>query len=167
MKVRLEYDQDRTSHHSGGDGPYEGYTTSTTTMEITKAWLYRSEKDKVGSSGSFFGHEEELVSDDGIIPKDGDNVYIVVARYSTGSTFGRSNGNFEFMSAHTTEEGANKAKEKLDEEYRWYQESRGYSLYGKTKKPVPYTGPSRSWMGYFESLESVDVVEMPAFIPLS
>ena len=108
MKIRIEYAQNGSSHHSGGDGPYEGYTESTITMEITKAWPYRSEKDSVNSSGSFFGHEMELTLDDHKIPKYGDTVYIVVARYSTGSTFGRSSGNFEFVEAHTTEEGANK-----------------------------------------------------------
>lgn len=167
MKIRLEYEQDGSSHHSGGDGPYDGYTESRITMEVTKVWLFRSEKDSVGSSGSFFGHEMELTLDDHKIPKYGDSVYIVVARYSTGSTFGRSSGNFEFMSAHTTKDGANKAKQALDEEYEQYSLGRGYSSYSKKKQPEPYTGPSRSWMGYFESLESVDIIEMTADDPQS
>lgn len=63
-------------------------------------------------------------------------VYLVVVRYSSGNTFGRSEGNGTIAGIYTTLEQASEARE-LVEQDKWP----GYA----------------PWNGYFESLESVSI----------
>jgi hypothetical protein len=81
----------------------------------------------------------------------GDTVYAVVADYESGSTFGRSGGHAQVLDVFTTEEDAAalleaaQANPKTDA----YQEKYSFEHNGVTYH--------RAWVGYFESLNSLDV----------
>lgn len=74
---------------------------------------------------------------------DCSEVYLVVVRYQTGDTFGRSYGNFHFYSVRKTEEEA--IKDRLDCE--------------SPVKKGDYEN-YRPWDGYFERLEHVEIHKM-------
>lgn len=77
----------------------------------------------------------------------GDTVYILVARYSSGDTFGRTNGLFSFIGAYQTKEELNKVVSDLYEENKIYSDRSN-----KNRKKLPY----RPWHGYFEYLEGFE-----------
>lgn len=87
----------------------------------------------------------------------GDSVWAVVADYESGCTFGRSGGHADvmevFASADEAEAFASVAMKLDGPEGRWGEKTHEYSFEyeGKTY--------SRAWVGYFESLNSVDVWE--------
>lgn len=83
--------------------------------------------------------------------KIGDTVYAVVADYSSGSTFGRDGGHAQVLDVFTTEDEA----AALLEAARNIPESADFSArYGFEHNGVHYF---RSWVGYFESLNSLDI----------
>jgi hypothetical protein len=71
-------------------------------------------------------------------PKNGQTVYVLVVRYSSGNTFGNSFGNFHFVGVFKTEQ------EVLD--HQKLINSSNYEGY----KP---------WVGYFERLEHYEIYE--------
>ncbi len=75
----------------------------------------------------------------------GDTLYAVVADYSSGSTFGRSGGHASVIDAFTSYERADAlAKAARDERSDFQFNHDGQDYYA-------------SWVGYFESLNSIDV----------
>lgn len=91
--------------------------------------------------------------------KAGDTVWVVVADYESGCTFGRSGGHADVMEIFTSSEEADAfltaALHKDTTEKRWggVQEVHGYGFEFQGKDY------SRAWVGYFESLNSVDIWE--------
>jgi hypothetical protein len=85
----------------------------------------------------------------------GDTIYAVVADYETGDTFGRDGGNAQILDVFSTFEEAEglaaaalvKQSGDMPEWRRGYEYSFDYN--GKTYH--------RSWAGYFEHLQSLDV----------
>lgn len=84
--------------------------------------------------------------------------YLVVATYSTGSTFGRKDGEVDFVWLFEDRERAESVARELelteqpqddDSKNRWSVE-----LDVGLERPLTYAVP---WWGYFERLESVDV----------
>lgn len=83
--------------------------------------------------------------------KVGDTVYAVVADYESGSTFGRSGGHAQVLDVFTTLKEA----EGLVEAATAPPKGDGYEdRYSFTHEGETY---SRSWVGYFERLQSLDV----------
>lgn len=80
-----------------------------------------------------------------------DNAYLVVARYFSGGTFGRTCGYWQVVGLTETGEEALALKGKIESEYRKYCESGS----------KPYKGEWQSWYGYFEGLEDVEIHFMP------
>jgi hypothetical protein len=70
----------------------------------------------------------------------GDKAHIVYAQYTTGDSFGSDGGNYELLGAFKSKDDANKC----EQHYRSLS-SDDYS--------VP-------WNGYFESLDSIDIVSI-------
>jgi len=69
----------------------------------------------------------------------GKNIYVVVVRYQTGDSFGTSHGRWEMEGGYLTKEEAAKVKESInDNTYEGY----------------------KSWKGYFEALEDVEIHEL-------
>lgn len=70
--------------------------------------------------------------------RPGDNMYLVVVRYSSGNTFGHSTGHAYVEGVYDTKESANLVAAMIEAES---YSSKGY---------LP-------WQGYFESLEGVEI----------
>jgi hypothetical protein len=128
-RVYIEYN----SYSSGGerlsDEEWSCRADERTTLDVRK--LYAREpthiffKDSVEVEPSVLECEE---------------VYLVVARYTTGDTFGTSYGKFHFYSVRATEEEARKDREAIN---------------------APASeGDYRPWDGYFEHLEDVEIHRM-------
>lgn len=80
-------------------------------------------------------------------------VYIVVVTYSTGDTFGNSSGNLAIAFITENPEEALKAKEVIETvEDGWTEE---WCEHPKSVASYP------RWQGYFERVESVDIVFLP------
>ncbi len=91
----------------------------------------------------------------------GDTIYAVVADYETGDTFGRDGGNAQILDVFATQEEAEGlAAAALQKETRalpaYSEWRRGYD-YSFTYNGKEY---HRSWAGYFEHLQSLDVWEV-------
>lgn len=118
------------------NGVTEGY--------VSNVWACLSDKEPRSWS-------ESIVVD---IPgvEVGDTLYVVVADYSDGDTFGRYGGYSQVLDAFTDLETAKGLAEASDQSYTedWRKEY---------KWDFEYNGKEyhRSWAGYFEILNSVDV----------
>lgn len=118
------------------NGVTEGY--------VSNVWACVSDKEPRNWSESI------VVDMPGV--EAGDTLYIAVADYSDGNTFGRYGGYSQVLDAFTdqeTAEGLAKAADEATEvdwrkEYGWDFEFNGKQYH-------------RSWAGYFEILNSVDV----------
>lgn len=89
----------------------------------------------------------------------GDIVYAVVADYESGCTFGRDGGHasvLDFYSDRESAEALVKAALTPDGQIERYGQTVDQFGYGFTFNGENY---SRSWEGYFESLNSLDVWE--------
>jgi hypothetical protein len=82
--------------------------------------------------------------------KFGDTVYAVVADYESGDTFGRSGGHAQVLDVFLTEAEAAALVEAAKDVPKGDEMGR----YGFTHNEVDY---HRSWVGYFESLNDLDV----------
>ena len=80
--------------------------------------------------------------------KVGDTVYFLAIKYGSGGTFGNSVGNLFVPCAFLLKDKALQVKNNLDIYEKWNEKIAGYNL---TYEP---------WIGYFESYEGCQVVEM-------
>lgn len=88
--------------------------------------------------------------------KEGDIIHLLIVRYQSGGTFGRSHGNWKIEGVYKTSEEASAVEKLIWEDDKHYKESeRGYS-HKKKYKPI-YNGECKCWHGYFEALEGVEV----------
>ena len=111
----------------GDDGPYAGFTHDRYDYEVTG--VYSTKPDSTV-------YYEERVLDSKNQPEE---VYVVIVRYSTGSTFGHSDGRGHIVGVYESEEKAKEVSEKINT--------------GKFKGKYGYT----PWTGYFERLEGVEI----------
>ena len=77
-------------------------------------------------------------------PKESEHLYVVVVRYSSGSTFGSTHGHWYIEGAYKTYDEAEKIEIAI---------SKGTGRYDPEKKNRAYM----PWVGYFESLEGASV----------
>jgi hypothetical protein len=99
------------------------------------------------SSNSYYGDSAVRELDVQI----GDTVYAVVADYESGDTFGRSGGHAQVLDVFATLE---EAEALVKAALAVPADDTSYSRYGFTHNGKDY---SRSWVGYFESLQSMDI----------
>lgn len=132
------------SCHDGGYGAYEGYTEEWTNYSGCEV---RYVPDGDGVHGDI-GYRTSKI-DVGFDAYPGDNVFVVVAVYTTGGTFGQTRGNTEVVGVYDTADKALFVKNLIMDDY---QNNRLGSNSITFEKQDIYTG---SWKGYFESLEAV------------
>lgn len=84
----------------------------------------------------------------------GDIVHLVIVRYSTGNTFGRSYGRWTLVEIFKDEDFDK--IESLEDKIR-----KQYSLYRNNRKE--WDGEYRPWIGYFEALEDIEVHTMRVY----
>jgi hypothetical protein len=82
--------------------------------------------------------------------KVGDTVYVVWYEYTTGDSFGSDSGKFEFVAAYTTEELAEKCKQKI------LDHDGGFSMTITLEDGEEFSMHC-PWVGYFERLEGVHI----------
>lgn len=148
MSVRISYEK-WTYQTSEGEPDVEWGNRPDTHTEISNIRATYVETDvKVDPSSWGFG------PDFGCAAKPGERVWVVIARYSTGDTFGNDTGCAEVMDVLDDAESA----ERLAEQFRSYNPRRGKNgeipFRMKGEAEVPYYIP---WVGYFESLEGIYV----------
>lgn len=130
------------------------YTTSeywegTTYGEWSATYEYSGCSATLGGSGAL-GYNTEFydVRDE---VEELTPLWIVVAIYATGNTFGRSNGNAEVVCVCYSAEDGEKVAQAVRQDY---QDSPG--KFGEIKVG-DYSFYNGTWKGYFESLEDVIV----------
>lgn len=120
----------------GEDGPYTGYHHD------------GYENHQVNFSGDYGNFEESYET-------DLDDPYFVYVLYSSGGTFGRTDGIFKAIGIYSREE-AEKVKiliEKCVEPRHYNRDPDDLKQYKETKKELDKLGIYDCWNGYFESLE--------------
>lgn len=98
------------------------------------------------------GRDVETITVDNILNEH----YLVVVRYSTGNTFGRTNGAWSIEELSPSLERANQIKQYIEATDLKYNNRH---IKRKLQSPDEYR-PSMIWSGYFEQLESVDIFKM-------
>ena len=130
---------------------YLGYSTHSTggEPESDEQWSSRSPQyinvtfnTLTRESGTFFGHDI-TVSDE---VYNADEVFLVIVRYQTGDTFGTSYGNWTVWAAVTSADEAEKISDDI---------TSGALEKAREKDPSKYV--YLPWVGYFESLEGVEI----------
>ena len=130
----IEYD------HEDIADPYDNYSRESISIEVEPfAYLKRE------SCQEFWTEEVEIP----FKPVVGKKVYMVLPRYSSGGTFGTTSGYHQIYGIYSTAELANDVERFLHCEYAAYQTSGSFA-----------PGAHRSWMGYFESLEDIEIHEL-------
>lgn len=127
-KIYVEYISRRHGGEPLSDEPYSDREPEYIDFYITKC---SADKSLVGIS-----REEHEVNFE---PKSGNTVYVVYVRYSTGDSFGHTNGEWSIIDILDSMEHANKLKESIDSGE--YERNNGHA----------------PWTGYFESLESSNI----------
>lgn len=98
-----------------------------------------------GREPTDYGYDSKVVD---LPAEPGDTIFAVVADYESGSTFGRSGGYAAVVDAFTSKEKAYELAEEASSKTGGYE----FSFEGRDYY--------RSWKGYFESLNSMDVWEL-------
>ncbi len=92
--------------------------------------------------------------------KPGDQIWVVVIRYYTGGTFGRTCGAWKIDGVYQTAEEANKIEADIESDEKAYREwcwrNPGYK---SEKEPFPKEKykKDKCWRGHFEGFERVEV----------
>lgn len=129
------------THVTRDPDPDDGWDNGDTAGRVSNVMAYVETREN-----HYYG-ESACVDLD--VPEGG-TVYAVVADYESGSTFGRSGGHASVLDAFATFEEA----EALVTAALAVPEKDDYSKYGFTHNGKDY---HRSWLGYFESLQSLDI----------
>ena len=143
-KVFVEYNDDFTV--ISDDGEKLGWREDK--YDFTPLNLHLTSKDK------FFDHLEHV--DVSFVPVVGKKYYLIYVIYSTGSTFGRTDGVHSFIDIVENEEDANRIKKIVDKNTD--KDSGWYVKVPHSIKTV-WGGYCGSWKGYFETFDSCNVVE--------
>ena len=130
----------------GVDGPYTGFREEYTTWSATGVFLTREEGERASNWCPDTMEHLDV--------EDGDEVYMLTVRYSTGSTFGREYGCGKVLALA-------KNLEDIEELHRLCgQHEEGYEIKigKKLRKRVALENPEQEhlhavWNGYFEQLE--------------
>jgi len=106
---------------------------------VTFNGVYRNKSDSFWSAGQSFEVSEEVFKSE--------RVFLVIVRYRDGGTFGSTTGNWHIQQAFTNpKEAKNLAASILDGSYE-----------KKMDKKHGQYGHYMPWVGYFSSLESVEI----------
>jgi hypothetical protein len=87
--------------------------------------------------------------------------FLLMVRYTTGNSFAKHTGQIDFVDLYQSAEKAYQNKKAIQQHYQQYQDDNemedqfNIQLTMDDGQKVQF---SPSWIGYFESLESVDVV---------
>jgi hypothetical protein len=144
MKLYVNYhsETDVEVDTLGEDGPYSGFRETSTSLTVRH--LSRNSKE------TFF---DDLDVTDEVFKAD--KAYLIVVRYSTGSTFGRDSGCYKFVAVFASKEDAIKVATEIDTHYK--EKDNGFSFSPSIKNPAYGSTIHCAWVGYFERLESVDI----------
>lgn len=85
--------------------------------------------------------------------------YLVYILYSTGGSFGKTDGYFRAIGVYSKEEAERVKKliETCKEPYGWNKDKEAFEIYEKAKKELDKLNIYDVWNGYFESLEEVSI----------
>lgn len=133
VKLAIRYDESRYGGAAiNPEDPWPDHEDEHTEFSLTSVRLYEENPDNKWS-----WHQEVVEVD---FPVEvGSTVYVVVVRYTTGGTFGRTLGAWSILGVYPDAEKADAVvKSVYDDSYPGY----------------------KCWQGYFESLESCDSHDM-------
>lgn len=91
--------------------------------------------------------------------KLGDYVYLVVVRYSTGSTFDTTYGEWHMIGGYKNINDAGAIRDAINADYK-YEGARGYSKHPEAPEGYPLFDDYKCWVGYFEGLQDVEIHPM-------
>lgn len=131
-RVYIEYTSNSTGGERLTDDRWSVRSDEHITLEVET--LYASEPENL-----FF--KDSIEVDPSVLELE--EVYLVVARYTTGDTFGTSYGKFHFYSVRGTIEEARRDEAEIRAPLRAVDDR------------------YRPWDGYFERLEDVEIHQMP------
>ena len=137
-KIYIDYESQSIGGRALGKGPYADREDEH--RDLTVNGLKKSKPQ------GFWGGIYSLEVDDALLSCE--MLHLVVVRYTTGDSFGKSCGNYEFFGARASRKEALQMKAQIEQEVE------------DDKKPgskVPY----RPWIGYLERLERVEIDCLP------
>lgn len=150
MSVRITLETRSYSLNDGEprdpDNPYTRRNTVVATLEGVIAELVFDGSD---NDDSYFSYHDRPTFE--LNSVRGDTVYVVIAQYSTGNTFGRSEGELTVLDAF---EDADKAHELKNALLAPAKKTNGLSEYERTVNGKKYYMP---WVGYFELLNDLSI----------
>lgn len=127
-KLYITYDSSQEGGEPESDDEWCTFSDEHRTFSLENCYLSFDEKSR--SRFEYFAHEVPFNVE------KGDDIYLLVVRYSSGSTFGNIYGCHHIVDIYSSKEEAYKVEE--------------------TIRNGTYSG-YKCWEGYFESLEDVSV----------
>lgn len=143
LEVRTKSENGGYSH-DGGSGPYEGYSSNWNSYDGCEV-RYLRDKEGVHGDIGYATRQVDVTFD----VKPGDVVYVVVAVFTTGGTFGEDSGLTEVVRVYEDFDKAERLVAFLWDDYK--NKPRTYGEVDFEGDPI-YTG---TWKGYFESLDDI------------
>jgi hypothetical protein len=135
-EVYLEYEERRSGGEPLGDGPYCDHADEHVDFRPIALGVNRSQ----------YSWRNETISVD-FDPKVGQDVDMIVVRYSTGSTFGRIIGVWQMIGVYESHQEALRIRHNIEEHHK--EPDKLKELLGKDFYP--------SWLGYFERFMHVEL----------
>jgi hypothetical protein len=132
------------------DGPYSGFSHECRSYDGCEV-TYLADDDRAQGRFGYWSKKFDVDA------KPGDVVFVVVVVYSTGGTFGRDEGCTEVVNVYKDPKQAKKVAKAIEDNSQFcpgssYNPPRSYTI--EVDGESIYCG---SWVGYFESLDSVHV----------
>ncbi len=138
----IDYDARRSGGEALSAGPYADREDEVIDLTVNDVHIKSVES---------FGESVKTL----FTPKVGMDVWLVTVRYSTGDTFGRSLGNYKFITAYDNYEDAKSLAREIEKNNK---NETGYQFSFVPKTPFPEDSVEcSSWTGYFDRLEMVDI----------
>lgn len=100
-------------------------------------------------------HSADLVV--GFEIKPDKTYYLVSVIYSTGDSFSHHSGKIDYIELYESLEMAEATKKMILDSYALKDKEESYSVEILNNAGTPYKISSSSWVGYFESLEDVQI----------
>ena len=141
MKILVSYCSGCT--HSDNSDEMYGAWSAVYDFDITSVYRIDDDKDETSYNADAF-----LIADDSA------TAYVIVMRYSTGDSFGSSNGHGEIIHAFGNEEIANKALDSIREQ----EDNYTITFTDDLGRDISYSNPGA---GYFESVDSIEIEKFP------
>jgi len=136
---------------------YDGYETGGDAIDPEDQWSSREDMHRQFHPQFLYVNRDDVPTwqseriEIDFKPEEGTDVFLLVVRYESGDTFGRSYGNWHIFGVYQKRKEAKQLKVRIEREEQEYEDG------GREWKDSDCHKP---WRGYFERMEGVEIYNL-------